>query len=131
MAKKKQTMDKLSALNLAVPTNTRTQPAPAAPPSAPPADTAIVREATGNSPVVKITPPVFSDPNACTFTMFIDNMSAMMRIREVFNDNFLSINSMMVDSYKKTLTITFDAMRHNYSQFLESLKHMPPSAAKD
>ncbi|MBF0457772.1 MAG: hypothetical protein HQK99_07750 [Nitrospirae bacterium] len=140
MANKKNIMDKLSALNLAVPTKTRVHSAsagrPAVPHTAEAAETGktidaapIVVEAKhgGTVAVAEIAPPVFSsNKGACTFTLFVDNMAALMKIREEFQNNFLNINSMMLDSYQKTLTITFDAMRHNYGQFVESLKFLMP-----
>ncbi|WP_420265594.1 hypothetical protein [Candidatus Magnetominusculus dajiuhuensis] len=143
MASKKQIMDKLSALNPAVPTRTRVHgvAASAAVPQVPQVPESAA-EATATAPIVVeakqgeavvvagITPPVFSNTGVCTFTLFIDNMAAMMKIREEFHNNFFNINSMIVDSYKKTLTITFDAMRHNYSQFVESLKFMMPTATQ-
>ncbi|MBF0567403.1 MAG: hypothetical protein HQK95_00905 [Nitrospirae bacterium] len=137
MASKKQIMDKLSALNPAVPTKTRVHGAAAVPQTPEIAAGAIatapivVEAKQGEAVVVAgITPPVFNNTGACTFTLFIDNMAAMMKIREEFHNNFFNINSMIVDSYKKTLTITFDAMRHNYSQFVESLKFMMPTATQ-
>ncbi|MBF0318731.1 MAG: hypothetical protein HQL01_02840 [Nitrospirae bacterium] len=144
MPKKQQIIDKLSALNPSVPTQTRTQP------DAP----AIAREAgkiikprivpepiekSRETPIeesaviatsVRVTPPVFNNAGGCTFTLFVDNLSALMQIQEVLNNNFHNINSMMVDSYKKTLTITFDTLRHNYGQFAESLRYLMPSATR-
>ncbi|MBF0554382.1 MAG: hypothetical protein HQK96_07435 [Nitrospirae bacterium] len=136
MANKNQIMDKLSALNLAVPTKTRAAAAVGqqVPETASETIAAapIVVEAKQEEAMVvaEIAPPVFSNTGACTFTLFIDNMAALMKIREEFHNNFLSINSMMVDSYKKTLTITFDSMRHNYGQFVESLKFLMPTATQ-
>ncbi|MBF0517548.1 MAG: hypothetical protein HQK97_10615 [Nitrospirae bacterium] len=138
MASKKQIMDKLSALNPSVPTKTRVAGAAAQPVveiamvaeavAAPAQNVVTVVEAKPQdvTVVAEIAPPVFSDAGVCTFTLFLDNMAAMMRISEEIQRNFLSINAMMIDSYQKTLTISFDSMTHNYGQFVESLKLMIP-----
>ncbi|MCG6551545.1 MAG: hypothetical protein L7F77_04400 [Candidatus Magnetominusculus sp. LBB02] len=167
MANKKQIMDKLSALNLATPTKTRTheaaapagsqtpeppqkakthraavveakqaKPSPPAPPDSggriETGDFTLFVDSAGQTmAVAEINQPIFSGPSGvCTFTLFVDNITALMKISEEFQNNLLSINSMMIDSYRRTLTITFDTMIHTYGQFVESLKDMIPSALK-
>ncbi|QWR76333.1 hypothetical protein [Candidatus Magnetomonas plexicatena] len=121
MAKKIQVMERLSALKPAVPTNTRQQAEPSKI-----EEPEVVAEPAKQ--YLTVSAPVQTDSYTMTevrpgyINLAAENMTAMLKIREILLNEIGKINVVIIDTWKQSMIVSFDIFRTNAETISDIVK---------
>ncbi|MEO5357320.1 MAG: hypothetical protein H7844_08485 [Nitrospirae bacterium YQR-1] len=153
MANKKHVMERLSALKPAVPTNTRvvsetpdvsTEPSVKEQPEAAhkamaahKRHSATVEASSAQTADITVSVPLCSDSYVMTevkpgyISLIAENMSAMLRIREILLNEIGKINAIIIDTWKQSMIVSFDIFKTNAESIANIVNNVFVSSCKE